>query len=211
MPNVSNYAVNNFLIDKLLRAGTVTIPATMYCALFEGVGAWTASTAYTVGQYIVPTTSNGRLYKCTTAGTSSSTQPSWGTTNGGTTTDGTVTWTEQTTALLASTMPTEANYTGYTRVAVAAGAGASGWAATNAPGSTVTPSTGTSGQSSNNGVITFGAPTSSQAGQIVLAAFYDASTGGDMIYWAVLTAPKTINNGDAAPSFPAGAFTIQYQ
>lgn len=56
---------------------------------------WAASTAYVVGQQIQPTTPNTYMYECTTAGTSSATEPaSWPTTPLGTTqTDGTVTWT----------------------------------------------------------------------------------------------------------------------
>jgi hypothetical protein len=57
--------------------------------------AWQASTAYTLGQFVVPTagTENGFRYECTTAGTSGSSQPTWKTTEGETNTDGTVVWT----------------------------------------------------------------------------------------------------------------------
>ena len=57
---------------------------------------WAASTAYTIGEFIKPTVGNagGYVFKCTVAGTSGSTEPStWDQTVGGTTTDGTVTWT----------------------------------------------------------------------------------------------------------------------
>lgn len=55
---------------------------------------WAATTAYTLGDVVKPTTYASHSYKCTTAGTShASTEPTWGTTNGGTTTDNTVTWT----------------------------------------------------------------------------------------------------------------------
>jgi hypothetical protein len=54
---------------------------------------WVLNTAKTLGAYIKPTVSNTYYYKCTTAGTTGGTQPTWGTTIGGTTTDGTVTWT----------------------------------------------------------------------------------------------------------------------
>ena len=51
---------------------------------------WAAATAYTVGDIIKPTTYASHAYKCTTAGTSAAvTEPTWGTTNGGTTADGT--------------------------------------------------------------------------------------------------------------------------
>ncbi len=56
-------------------------------------GTWVASTAYIVGQFTKPTTENRHSYKCTAAGTTDSSEPTFGTTNGGTTTDGTVTWT----------------------------------------------------------------------------------------------------------------------
>ncbi len=54
---------------------------------------WAASTAYVVGDTIKPTTPNDHIYKCTTAGTSGGSEPTWGTTIGGTTSDNTVTWT----------------------------------------------------------------------------------------------------------------------
>ena len=55
---------------------------------------WVADTAYAVGDVVKPTTYAAHTYKCTTAGTShATTEPTWGTTNGGTTTDNTVVWT----------------------------------------------------------------------------------------------------------------------
>ena len=57
---------------------------------------WAANTAYTAGDVMKPTTYAAHSYKCTTAGTSAAvTEPTWGTTNGGTTADGagTLVWT----------------------------------------------------------------------------------------------------------------------
>lgn len=56
---------------------------------------WKASTVYAVGDEVHPTTNNGYYYKCSTAGTSHTTEPTWGTTVGGTTSEGggTVVWT----------------------------------------------------------------------------------------------------------------------
>lgn len=54
---------------------------------------WKASTAYVVGQVVHPVTLNGYFYKCTTAGTSGGSEPTWGTTVGGTTSDNTAVWT----------------------------------------------------------------------------------------------------------------------
>jgi hypothetical protein len=38
---------------------------------------WTPATAYTVGQRVVPTVQNGRVYVCVLAGTSDTTEPQW--------------------------------------------------------------------------------------------------------------------------------------
>jgi phage tail sheath gpL-like len=54
---------------------------------------WATLTAELVGQYVVPTTANGYFYKCTVAGTTGASQPSWPSTVGTTVADGTVTWT----------------------------------------------------------------------------------------------------------------------
>jgi len=59
----------------------------------EGAPTWAASTAYAVGDKVVPTTKNGNIYECTTAGTSGTTEPTWPTTEGATVTDGSVVWT----------------------------------------------------------------------------------------------------------------------
>jgi hypothetical protein len=63
--------------------------------------AWQPTTAYTVrtardagtGSMVRPTNANGRHFKCTTAGTSGGSEPSWNTTIGATTNDGTSVWT----------------------------------------------------------------------------------------------------------------------
>jgi len=81
------------------------------------------------------------------------------------------------------------------------------WAGTQSAGST-TASTGTSGTTSNNVAITFPAPTANW-GTVSHFGIYDAPTGGNLLYYAALTTPKTINNGDAAPSFAAGQLSVQ--
>jgi hypothetical protein len=50
------------------------------------------STAYNVDDVVRPATGNGFLYRCSVAGTSGGTVPSYSTTLGGNTTDGGVTW-----------------------------------------------------------------------------------------------------------------------
>ena len=55
--------------------------------------AWVALTAYSVDQIRRPVTATPYYYVCTTQGTSGATEPTWSTTIGGTTSDGTVIWT----------------------------------------------------------------------------------------------------------------------
>lgn len=52
------------------------------------------STAYSEGDIVIPATRNGHRYRCTTAGTSAASPPTFPTTDGETVTDGTVVWTE---------------------------------------------------------------------------------------------------------------------
>lgn len=44
---------------------------------FDRFAAWTASTSYAVGDRIIPTTANGRVYEARRAGTSGTTEPEW--------------------------------------------------------------------------------------------------------------------------------------
>jgi hypothetical protein len=57
--------------------------------------AWTAGAVITLGMWRKPTVANGYVYVCTTAGTTHSAEPTWGTTPGGTTAEGsgTCVWT----------------------------------------------------------------------------------------------------------------------
>jgi hypothetical protein len=100
---------------------------------------------------------------------------------------------------------TEVSGGSYARVGVASSL--TNWAGTQGAGTT-TASSGTSGTTSNNAAITFPAPTANW-GVVSHFALYDAASGGNMLYYAALTTPKTINNGDAAPSFAAGQLSVQ--
>lgn len=92
-------------------------------------------------------------------------------------------------------------YGGYADVAVTRSL--TNWAGTQSAGSTIA-SSGTGGQTSNNAAITFPAPTSGPS-TITHFAIRDGTTVG--IYGALTTA-RTVNNGDAAPSFAIAALTI---
>ncbi len=104
-----------------------------------------------------------------------------------------------------SSVGTEVSGGSYARVAVTSAL--ANWAGTQSAGST-TASTGTNGTTSNNGAITFPAPTANW-GVVTHFGIFDASTSGNMFICQALTTSKTINNGDAAPSFAAAALTIQ--
>lgn len=103
-----------------------------------------------------------------------------------------------------STAGTEVSGGSYARVSVTSGTTA--W--NNTQGNTTGASTGTDGTTENAGTVTFPAPTANW-GTVNGFGIYDASSGGNLLIYAPLTTPKTINNGDAAPSFAAGALTIQ--
>lgn len=100
---------------------------------------------------------------------------------------------------------TEVTGGSYARVAVTSSL--ANWAGTQAAASTVA-STGTSGTTSNNAAITFPAPTAAW-GVVTSIGVYDAATAGNLLFYSALTASKTINSGDAAPSFAAAALTFQ--
>ena len=99
---------------------------------------------------------------------------------------------------------TEVSGGSYARVSVTK-ADAS-WKGTH--GSATGNSSGTGGTVSNAAAITFPAPTAGW-GTVTHFGLNDASTSGNWLICAALTTPKTINNGDAAPSFAIDALTIQ--
>lgn len=68
---------------------------------------------------------------------------------------------------------------------------------------------GTGGLTDNAAAITFPAP-SANWGSITHFAIFDAASAGNMLFWGALTTPKTVNNGDPAPSFPIGSLDITF-
>lgn len=67
-------------------AGGATIKA-LVRARRNTAAAWTALTAYGLGDWIVPSTANAHHYECTRAGTTGADEPTWPTTNGNTVDD----------------------------------------------------------------------------------------------------------------------------
>lgn len=93
----------------------------------------------------------------------------------------------------------------YARVPVTSALAA--WAGTQAAASTVA-SSGATGTTSNNAILTFPAPTANW-GVVTGFAIYDAATVGNMLIYGALGVSKTINNGDAAPTFPVSTLSVQ--
>lgn len=91
---------------------------------------------------------------------------------------------------------TEVSGGSYARVATNRTSGASVWAA----------AAGTTATSNNSGTITFPTATGSW-GTVTHFGIFDAATVGNLLYWADLTASKTIGNGDTA-SFAASAIAV---
>lgn len=290
MGMTSDY-LQNFLIDALWRGGALNSAGTVNStATVKGI--WTATTAYVVGDVVVPhasmTGAGGKFLRCTTAGTSGSTNtlavPAVGSTladgsvtwtavsgvpavaarftgllkcthgtrgnstayalnntlailandgkyhlykvtTAGTTaasqgtlypgvaneaiTDGTAVLTEQASALDSGSAISEVSGGSYARVALAPSL--ANYAGTQSAGST-TSSTGTTGTTSNNAAITYVAPTAdwqTAPEKIWGWAQWDQLNGGNLLDWGPLTTPQSVLNGQAAPSFAAGALTQQ--
>jgi hypothetical protein len=79
------------------------------------------------------------------------------------------------------------------------------WNATQ--GGTSGDSSGTGGLTANAGILTFPTP-SANWGSITHFAILDNTSGGNFIIYGALTTPKTVNNGDPAPTFAAAALTV---
>ncbi len=60
--------------------------------VYSDVPQWAGSTGKGIGDFVSATAPNGYIYECVTAGTTNSTEPTWGTILGASTTDNTVSW-----------------------------------------------------------------------------------------------------------------------
>ena len=99
--NSSNIASFTFNATKMIYGGALVSNNTK--GVPGAAATWQVSHAYTLGMIVVPTGSpglpyspNGHYYRCTDAGTSDSSEPTWPPASppDGTVTDGTVTWTD---------------------------------------------------------------------------------------------------------------------
>lgn len=86
----ADYAANPLTIQELGLFGN-TGSAAFPAALGSANPAWASAHGYSIGDLIVD--SNGNIQRCTTAGTSGGSHPTWATTIGATTTDSGAVWT----------------------------------------------------------------------------------------------------------------------
>ena len=100
---------------------------------------------------------------------------------------------------------TEVSGGSYARVTVSSSL--ANWAGTQGAATTVA-SSGATGTTSNNASITFPAPTANW-GVVTGFGIFDASSAGNMLFYGALTTSKTVNNGDAAPTYSAAALSLQ--
>ena len=183
------------VINHLLRTDTFAKPSAIYVGLIRASrGVWSALAVYSVGDTVIPTPFAGRMYRCTTGGTSGASQPTFSTTDGGTTNDGTVVWTEHTPSLEAGTNLNEVTGSGYARIEVNQDDGE--WSAPGSPGTTA-----------NVNAIQFGSP-SADWGTICFFFLADAVTSGNLLALAPMSSVFVVNNGNPAPKFLADACTV---
>jgi len=196
-------------------------PLNLYYALFTiNKGLRSNLTAYVTGDVMSLTANGGsggdtkqHLYRCTTSGTTAASQAGYLGVPGEVITDGSAVFTEMSPVLQAGTgFPAgfaEVSGGSYARVPLAPSL--ANYAGTQSAGS-ITPSTGTNATTSNNSPVTFPAPTGNWAtgtSQVGAVAIMTLLTGGQFIAAAPLTTPKTVNNGDAAPSYATGTLIFQ--
>lgn len=72
-----------------------------------------------------------------------------------------------------------------------------------------TGASSTNGLTDNAAALTFPAPTGNW-GVVTHFGIWDASSAGNLLVWGALTTPKTINSGDAAPSFAIGDLDVTF-
>jgi len=145
---------------------------------------WLASTAFALGVSTVD--SNGNVQVVTTAGTTGSSTPSWNTTGGDTTTDGTVTWTNEGSGIVSGKVPSG-------RV----------WAASTAfiIGATIVDSNGNIQACSTSGTSGSSAPTwASTAGTITTDGTAAWTCDGSNSVSSVATPYGALNNMKTSPS-----------
>ncbi len=200
----TNY-FENLIIDTFIRGQAKPALPTLYIGLgISSAGRHEVSTAYSVNDtlFIQLDDTKWRLYKCTTAGTTAASKPSYPGVHGEVITDGTAQFTEQHAGLEDESEIVEPSGGGYARVAVAASLAE--WAGTQGAGTT-TASTGTGAETSNNNPVPFADPTADWGSDVGLFVIYDAASAGNGLIYGELDTPLPILNGMTNIQFADGA------
>jgi len=213
MPAGFSSYLENKLTDLVLRAQAFSGPATFYAGLLTCTNGIVArSTTYATNNSVVVLAADGlyHLYLVTTGGQTAASAPAYPGYANETITDGAATLKEQQSNLSQGLSPfVEVSGGSYARVAVTASL--ANWSGTQGAGTT-TASSGTGGQSSNNAAITFPTSTAAWAAAPVMVwgiGIWDASSGGNELFWGALTTPQNIGTGNT-PSFSAAQLTATF-
>jgi hypothetical protein len=226
MSDKSNY-LENKLTDAVLRAqpwvvGAVQLqwvatsgapavsPPTFYVGLLE-VSPWANLSSVALDTYIIRPDVGGKqhLLKCTTAGLTSFQAPIAPSANDAVIQDGTVTWTDQYTALesgVLANIPAELLGGTYARQPIIAGL--STISGTQAAASTIA-SAGTNATVSNNNPIVFSSGSGGNGGAIGIFALFDALTGGNLLRYGFLLGGAISVPANSTLTFPAGSLSFQ--
>jgi len=193
---------------KTLFGKSNSVPADYQLGLIQAKSVWTASTSFSVGDIVVPVNfvSTNKIFRCTTAGTSGSGEPTWVTTAGATTSDNTVTWTEASTWFYVSSqvIAKEVAATGgYTRVTLNNATLSTKWI----DPTTSVPSTAPASTNWGN-TISFPVSTGSGWGSGPIVGFILADTSttsgaGNVWAWGTLSAYITVASSGITVSLPA--------
>lgn len=182
------------------RYGVATYTPNVNVGLLAGE-LWIATNVYVSGDIVVATNfpTVPKIFKCTTGGTSDSSEPNWaGVAAGGTIADDTVVWTEQSLAIIGGTYtePDTANWTDYAQAVVVNNN-------TNFPAAT-----GTSNPAKANGTaIELTAAAVVVAGAVGVVGWITVDDNGDVMDWQALSAFVQVANG-AQVQFDVGDITI---
>jgi len=84
----------DYVLNKIAESDNEVICSAQPTNYFQAVRPplWALETVYVIGDLVHPPTPNGKIYECTTGGTSGVGEPGWGTAQDQSFVDGTVTW-----------------------------------------------------------------------------------------------------------------------
>lgn len=208
MSQAYSYYAENKIDDAVLRGQALGAPTDLYLGLIIAtLGKWATSIGTpSVGDSVMPSTPNGHIYFATAVtGAVGATEPTWPTTEGGTVTDGGVTWTEGVPTCKNFAF-TEASGGGYGRIDIPSSL--TNWSGTQGQGTTAV-SSGTSGTSYLNVKEAFSQLTAG-IGWVFGFFLADAGTAGNLWIWSPLTTPQLVDSG-AQPEFDANSISVGLQ